>query len=204
MRSKNKDLMKNILAYVNCKYFEEGITPSFEEIGAHLGVNKATVSRYVAEMKANGILFSGEGWRSLRTREMEKASTTLRRVPVVGEVACGTPILAEQNVNGYLCFSSDFLGQGEFFALRAKGDSMIGAGICNGDTVLVRRQNTAENGDIVVALIEDEATLKRFYLNRAKGKVILHPENESMQDMYFDSVAIQGVVKKIIKDCDHG
>ena len=110
-------------------------------------------------------------------------------------------MLAEENIESYLTVSSSFLGQGTYFALKAHGNSMINANIKDGDFVIVRKQNTAEEGEIIVALIDDSATLKRFFKDEKKRKIRLHPENDEMQDMYFDKVEIQGVVKKIVKDC---
>ena len=122
------------------------------------------------------------------------------RVPIVGSIACGTPMLAEENIESYIPISSSILGTGNFFALHARGNSMVNANIEDGDFVIVRQQNTAEEGQIIVALIDDEATLKRFYTDRRRRKVRLHPENDEMEDMYFDSIDIQGIVVKVIKD----
>ena len=89
---------------------------------------------------------------------------------------------------------------GDFYLLRASGDSMIKVGICDGDLVLVRRQNHADDGQIVVALMEDEATLKRYYREPQNRRIRLHPENDSMEDIYVDNCAIQGVAVKVIKN----
>ena len=121
-------------------------------------------------------------------------------MPIVGEVACGTPILAEENIECFVTFSRELLGSGKFFILRAKGESMINAGIEDGDLVIVRQQDTAEEGQIVVALIENEATLKRYYTDKKQNKIRLHPENDEMKDMFFDMISIQGVAVKILKD----
>ena len=124
-------------------------------------------------------------------------------LPIVGEIACGSPILAEQNIESYLTISGSFLGIGEYFVLVAKGKSMIDAGIEEGDYVVVRKQNTAEEGQIVVALVNDgECTLKRYYLDKRKEKVRLHPENPEMEDLFFPNVDIQGVAVKVIKNLD--
>jgi len=124
-------------------------------------------------------------------------------MPVVGTIACGTPILAEENIESYLSISGKFLGPGVFFVLVAKGDSMINAGIDNGDYVIVRQQNSADEGQIVVALVEDgECTLKRYYKDEKRKKIRLHPENNEMEDMYFDTISIQGVAVKVIKNLD--
>ena len=121
-------------------------------------------------------------------------------LPVVGSIACGTPLLAEENIEKYLPVPTDFLGAGKFFILRANGNSMIKAGIEDGDYVIVKQQETAETGQIIVALINDEATLKRYYIDNEKQQVRLHPENDKMKDMYFKNVIIQGIAVKVIKD----
>ena len=131
---------------------------------------------------------------------MAKILADTVRVPIVGSIACGTPMLAEENIESYIPISSSILGTGNFFALHARGNSMVNANIEDGDFVIVRQQNTAEEGQIIVALIDDEATLKRFYTDRRRRKVRLHPENDEMEDMYFDSIDIQGIVVKVIKD----
>jgi len=121
-------------------------------------------------------------------------------VPLVGTIACGTPMLAEQNIESYIPISKELIGQGTFFALHAKGDSMINANIGDGDFVIVRQQNYANEGDIIVALIDEEATLKRYFLDKKQQKIRLHPENDELSDMFFDNINIQGVAVKVLKD----
>ena len=107
-----------------------------------------------------------------------------------------------ENVEQYIPISTALLGQGKFFALHARGNSMINANIEDGDFVIVRQQNTAEDGQLVVALIDDEATLKRYYRDNKNRQIRLHPENDAMSDMYYDEIAIQGVAVKVIKDLE--
>ena len=122
-------------------------------------------------------------------------------IPIVGEIACGSPILAEENIESYLTISGSFLGDGEYFALIAYGDSMINAGIDDGDYVVIRKQSFANEGQIVVAMVNGgDCTLKRYYLEREKKRIRLHPENDDMADMYFSNIAIQGVAVKVIKN----
>ena len=200
MRTKCDNGQK-IVDYVNSCYFKKGFIPSFQEIADALNLDKGNLSRYVKQLKLSGEL-SGDGWRALRTKEMQKAQTRLSYVPIVGTVACGSPMFAEQNIDGYLTFSASFLGAGEYFALKAQGQSMINAGIDDGDYVIVKKQNFASDGDIVVALVDDSATLKRFFVDKENHRYVLHPENDEMQDMYFERLSVQGVAKKIIKDCN--
>ena len=124
---------------------------------------------------------------------LERAHT---RVPLVGTVAAGQPILAVENVEGYLPWEG---GEG-WFALRVKGESMKNAGILPGDKVIVRPQPTAENGEIVVALLEDEATVKRF--SRQNGHILLLPENEAFEPIPGDEAAILGVVRGVVREYD--
>ena len=119
---------------------------------------------------------------------------------VLGSVACGVPRFAEENIEEYVRLPVSLFGSGDFYILRAVGDSMIGVGIDDGDLVLVRQQNYAEAGQIVVALVEDEATLKRYYPEPENKRVRLHPENDSMSDIYVDECLIQGVAVKVIKN----
>ena len=144
-------------------------------------------------------LISYDGKRISNAR-IEKLSSNsgVIRAAVVGSIACGIPNLAEENIEEYVSLPRSMFGNGEFFILRANGESMIDAGIETGDLVVIRKQSCAEDGQIVVALVEDETTLKRLY--RENGKVRLHPENRDMDDIIVDDCIIQGVAVKVIKD----
>jgi len=132
---------------------------------------------------------------------MKKVTDRLQQLPVVGDVACGTPILAEQNIESYFTMSGNILGSGDYFILRAKGDSMINVDIHDGDYVVIRQQDTAEDGQVVAALVNDgECTLKRFYRDTKTKTYRLHPENDTMEDMIFDNVNIQGVAVMILRN----
>lgn len=192
MRSKDEGKMKSIVEFIDKTYFEYDYIPSVKEIADEMGMEKGNVSRYLAEMEKRGMVDIACGWRGVRTRSILKANDKGRRTPVIGEIACGTPILAEQNIESYVYLSSSLFGEGNFFILRAKGDSMINAGINDKDLVIVRQQNNAEDGQIVVALTDlENATLKRFY--KQDKRIRLHPENDEMEDMYYDEISIQGV-----------
>ncbi len=199
MRTKNDEIMESIVAFIDDCYFSDGTVPSQEAIGNAVSLAKGRVNAYLSEMAERGMLEYNAASRKYMTQKMIKANTGIRRIPLVGEIACGRPILAEENIETYVTLSADVLGRGDYFALRAKGESMINAGIEDGDFVIVRRQSTADEGDIVVALIEDEATLKRYFLDRARQKIRLHPENDTMRDMFFDYISIQGVAEKVMK-----
>ena len=201
MRYKNEEIIKQIIEYINNKYNSCGAVPSMQEIADHVGMAKSSVSRYISEMESRKLLTKNGGYYGIETMEMKRTPKNLAVMPIVGSIACGSPILAVENIESYLSISPEFLGPGEFFILRAKGESMINAGINDGDLVIIRKQNTADEGQIVVALTEEgECTLKKYYLDKRRRKIRLHPENDEMKDMYFDTIQIQGVAVKIIQD----
>ncbi len=198
MRTKSEDRLREIVAYIDECYGKTGKTPSLENMAKQFTMAKANVYKYVSELEARGLL-ENLGRDGLVTRKMAKTNVSSRNLAVVGEIACGSPILAEENIEEYVSIPEKWIGKGEFFILKAKGDSMINAGINSGDLVIVRKQSTAEQGQIVVALCEDsEATLKRFY--KENDKIILRPENDSMEDIIVSDCQIQGVAVKVIKD----
>ncbi len=141
--------------------------------------------------------FKGGGiWKVI----MDKTNSAMRTVAIVGSIACGPLSFAEENITEYLKLPASLFGKGEIFGLYANGDSMINAGIEDGDLVFIRKQNTAEEGQIIVALVNDETTLKRFYKDTKNKKFILHPENEKYEDIIVDDLIIQGIVTKVLKD----
>lgn len=196
MRSKDKTLMAAIERFV-CEYADRnGYSPSMQEIADGVGSSKPTVYRYVSEMNRNGIL-EYSGVRNIRAAKDDRRSA---RANKLGEIACGIPKLAEENVEECVKLPVSLFGEGPFYLLNAYGDSMTEAGIDDGDMVLVRQQDTAEPGQIVVALIGDEATLKRYYPEPGKHRIRLHPENSRLEDIYVDSCEIQGVAVSVFKD----
>lgn len=198
MRSKDKTLMTAIEKFVSDYTDSNGISPTMQEVADGVGSSKATVQRYIAQLCDDGILdYSG-----YRTMTSTKTKAAAIRVPVLGTIACGIPKFAEENIEEYVRLPVALFGKGNFFILRAYGDSMIEAGIDNGDLVLIRQQNYADEGQIVVALMEDEATLKRFYPEPKKHRIRLHPENSRMDDIYVDNCEIQGVAVKVLKDLE--
>ncbi len=200
MRTKSYSVMLQIQGYIEAYYEENGVAPTQRSIAAHTGLSLTRVNAYLADMKVNGMLQKSE---SPQPKYLSSKKTdTHRYVPLIGTIACGGPIYAEENIEKYISFSNTMLGTGNYFLLRASGNSMIGAGIQDGDLVLIRQQNTATEGQIVVALIEDSATLKRYYTDGKKRKIRLHPENDELEDMYFDEISIQGVAVKVLKDLE--
>jgi repressor LexA len=178
-------------------YQETGRPPTVREIGQRLGLRSScTVQRHLDALERKGYIKrtrtkarSIEIVRSEDPRMVRRPSVS---VPLVGTVAAGKPLLAEENIEELHALPTSLIGDEETFMLRVKGDSMIGDGLFEGDLVVVRRQSTAENGDVVVALLDDEATIKRFY--RDDGRIRLQPSNPSMQPIYVSDVAIIGKV----------
>jgi len=204
MRTKNEETILNIIEYINEKFFTVREIPSVQEIADHIGIAKSSASRYLSLMESRGLVKRGDAYYSIQTLKIQKAMKNVQQLPIVGDIACGTPILAEQNIESYLTISGDFLGTGNFFVLMAKGNSMINVGIEDGDYVVIRQQPSADEGQIIVAMTEDgECTLKRYYKDRRRKKIRLHPENDEMEDMYYDNIEIQGVAVKVIKNLEN-
>lgn len=201
MRTKNEGLISAIEEFVSRYIDENGVSPSMQEIADGTGMSKTNVHRYVAFMQEQNMLDFQGGHRSIAPKDARQTRRQGVRVPVLGAVSCGIPKLAEENIEEYVALPVALFGKGEFFLLRANGDSMIEAGIDDGDLVLIRQQSYADAGQIVVALIgEDEATLKRFYPEPKNGIIRLHPENNALEDIIVESCIIQGVAVKVIKD----
>ena len=198
MQYKKPEYCAMIEDYINSFRNRQGSTPSVRQIASGVGLAVGTVSKYLSYMRENGVL-DYDGHRNITTRK-SKGLMNMLYVPLLGTVSCGIPKFAEENIEEYVCLPESLFGRGEFFLLRARGDSMIGAGIEDGDLVLIRQQSTAEYNQIVVALVDDEATLKRF--RPKKDHICLHPENNHYEDIIVDSCLIQGVAVKVIKDLD--
>ena len=203
MRSKNENIFPILRQHIDAQIEATGVSPSVAELAAAVGLSKATVSRYLAYMREHDMIDVGGGHRSIVTKETKLARQQTVRVPVLGAVSCGVPKLAVENIEDYVRLPVSLFGSGDFYLLRANGDSMIGAGIDSGDLVLIRQQSTAEPGQIVVALMDnEEATLKRFYPDYENGIIRLHPENPLLEDIYADTCIIQGVAVRVLKDLE--
>lgn len=197
MRYKSIDTKNNITQAIEEFFFENKRAPSITEIVKKVGHSRSTVHAYLQEMNSEGtICYDG---KVLSTPVIVKADAGTVLTPVLGSVICGEPQYEEQNFEEYIALPTALFGKGQFFLLRAKGESMIEASINPGDLVVVRKQNTAKDGDIVVALVNNETTLKRFYSDKEKQCIRLHPENKTMEDIYTQQCYIQGVAQHIIK-----
>ena len=188
-RTSNKS--EQILTFVNEFVQENGFAPSVREIGAAVGLRStASVSYHLNQLQEKGLL------QSPGAKGRKRAIVTARRpgqIPVVGVVTAGLPILAVENQEGTICWDGD----PTCFALRVRGDSMINAAILDGDLVVVRPQQSADDGQIVVARIGDEATVKR--LSRKNGQVWLLPENEAYDPIDGSEAELIGLVKAVIR-----
>lgn len=199
MRTKNPENFKMIEEFINNYTEKNGVSPTVREIHAGTGLAVGTVSRYLSFMRENGMI-DYSGCRNITTRETMITRNESTKVPVLGAISCGVPKFAEENIEEYVRLPIALFGKGDYFILRANGDSMIEANIEHGDLVVVRKQNYAEEGQIVVALMEEEATLKRYYPEPELRRVRLHPENSAMEDIVVRDCIIQGVAVKVIKD----
>ena len=202
---------KAILKFIEKQVDANGYPPSVREIGKAVGLNStATVHGYLAKLVEKGyIKKEDQKGRTLRVlkgglSENEKSSPKpvyngreLVDVPVIGKITAGAPILAVENVTDTFPIPIDFVGNSESFMLTVRGESMIEAGILDGDYILVKRQNSARNGQIVVALIEDEATVKTFY--KEKDYIRLQPENSTMDPIIVPNCEILGKVAGVFR-----
>lgn len=200
MRHKSKELMDSIVAYVDSYHGRNKCFPTTGEIAASLGVVKSTVYKYLVAMDREGMV-EYDGRRILTDAIRKGGDGGMVGMPVLGGIACGAPQPEQEHAEGSVPLPSALFGNGEFFMLRAKGDSMTGAGIDPGDLVVVRRQEHAEEGQIVAALVgeEKESTLKRFFVDEANRRIRLHPENPAMGDIYAEDCIIQGVAIHVVK-----
>jgi repressor LexA len=205
LTARQQEIWKFLTDYVD----QHGYPPTVREIGEAVGLaSPSTVHAHLANLERAGLIKRDPTKpRALELRRDPRPAPAPReadvhRLPLIGEIAAGGPLLAEQNVEDYLAVPEPLARGGEEFLLRVKGDSMIDAGILDGDLVVVRREQTAENGEIVVALagedeVTEEATVKRFF--RENGRIRLQPENEALEPIYAEHVQILGIVTGVFR-----
>ncbi|MBO5735947.1 MAG: transcriptional repressor LexA [Clostridia bacterium] len=185
-----------ILRFVKDCIERDGYAPAVRDICHALGIRStSTVHGYLHRLNEKGYLqLASRKSRALRLESNgEEGGEQTRRVPILGRVTAGAPILAIENYDGYVDFPTVMTrGRSNLFALRVMGESMIEAGILNGDIVIVESMQYADDGDIVVAMIEDEATVKRFF--RDNGRIRLQPANSAMKPIYAPEVTVLGKV----------
>ena len=187
---------EEILNYIKNEILERGFPPAVREICQAVGLKStSSVHSHLESLEKNGYI-RRDPTKPRAIEILDDSFQMVRRemvnVPVVGNVAAGQPILAEQNIDSYYPIPAEFMPNEQTFILKVKGDSMVNAGILNGDSVVVKQQSTAHNGEIVVALVEDSATVKTFY--KEDGHIRLQPENDTMDPIIVDDCQILGKV----------
>jgi repressor LexA len=187
-------MQRQILEVIHASNRQRGYPPTVREIGALTGLSStSSVAHHLRALESRGLLRRSRGSRAVDVRGPE----TVVRVPLLGTIAAGVPILADQEVEDELSLPAAMVGYGTLFALRVKGDSMIEAAICDGDVVVVRQEQTAENGDIVAAMIDGAATVKVFR-SRA-GHAELLPRNPAYDPIPADDAVILGIVVFVMR-----
>jgi repressor LexA len=190
---------RRILEVIRAFTVDHGYPPSVREIGERVGLSSSsTIHAHLKALERRGLISRDPTKpRALRSGSIPPAADAVV-VPVLGRVAAGVPITAQEDVEGEFLFSAGFVPRAsDAFMLRVQGDSMVDAAILDGDLILVRPQRTAENGEVVVAMLDGEATVKRFY--REAGRVRLQPENQAMAPIYASDVEIVGRVEAVVR-----
>ncbi len=207
-RSELSDRQRAILDMIRLTTRERGYPPSVREIGESVGLNSpSSVAHQLKNLQKAGYLridpnrpralvLAPSTTSPVFDADLPSVSST-KHVPVVGRIAAGEPILAEQSVEAIFALPRDLVGEGDLFSLKVVGDSMVDAAICDGDWVVIRQQSTCENGDIVAALIDDEATVKTF--KQRDGHVWLMPHNPAYSPILGDHAQILGKVVSVLR-----
>jgi repressor LexA len=199
------DRQRQVLEFIKAEVRRQGFPPTVRDIGEAVGLSSSsTVHAHLSALEAKGLIRRDPSKpRALEVLDREREPVPTHSVgnvvelPVLGAVAAGTPILAAENIETTIPLPTEVVRDDSTFVLRVHGESMIEAGILDGDYVVVRQQPTADNGDIVVAMIEDEATVKRFF--REAGRIRLQPENRTMDPIYAQDVTVLGKVVAVFR-----
>ena len=196
------DRQKEVLTYISTYTEENSYPPTVRDISEHFGISLRAVQDHILALQKKGYLSqSQKKARSIRVlsdcRDKEP-QTYISKVPLLGTVAAGKPLLSEENLDGYVNLTEPFVRPGKsYFALRVRGQSMINAGIHDGDLAVVEQASTAIDGQIIVAVIDDAITLKRYY--KESGRIRLQPENPDFQAIYCTDVRIVGILSNIVR-----
>lgn len=197
MRHKNYELLEDIVRYVNDYCSEYGRGPSSTMVAEKFNLSRAGAFNYLAYLEEKGRLAKDYNNSYISNALSQSNDTT--EVPLLGYIPCGPLEEIIENAEAYIRLPRSLTGSGKYFLLRAHGESMINAGINDGDLVLIEQSKNAEVGNIIVALVDNEVTLKRLKYNEEKQAYYLHPENEKLDDIYVKNLTIQGIAKKVIK-----
>ena len=196
------DRQKEVLTFISTYTEENSYPPTVRDISNHFGISLSAVQDHILALQKKGFLSqSQKKARSIRVlsdcREKEP-ETFIGKVPLLGTVAAGKPLLSEENLDGYVNLTEPFVRPGKsYFALRVRGQSMINAGILDGDLAVVEQASTAQDGQIIVAVIDDAITLKRYY--KEAERIRLQPENPNFQAIYCTDVRIVGILSNIVR-----
>ncbi len=191
---RNIDKSEQVFEYIKSYITQYGYAPTVRDICKSCDLKStATAFTYINELVKRGVLNKV----NCKNRAVSLKQGSIKTVPLVGTVAAGQPIFATENYEDFYSIPGNFFAGEDLFMLTVSGDSMINIGMFDGDKIVVKKQENADNGDIVVALVEESATVKRFF--KRDGKIILHPENDTMQDFVFENVAIIGKVVGLLR-----
>jgi len=193
------DKQQLILNFIKDSIIESGFPPTVREIGDRFGITVKGAYDHMKAIEKKGFIKTEHNKSRaivIIEDELEIKSSGIS-IPLLGQIAAGSPILAEENIEDYLSFPEEMFSHGEYFALTVKGDSMIEGGIFDGDIAVIKKQNTANNGEIVAALIEDEATLKVF--QKTSNSIKLIPKNSAYKPIECTDVAIMGKLSAIFR-----
>jgi repressor LexA len=192
---------REVVEFIRDYIQEHSYPPTIRDIASHFSVSVKAAFDHVKALEKKQVIKSDMN----RSRSLEIISDEFSpihealAIPLLGSVAAGMPLLTEENLDGTISISADMLGNGNFFALKVKGDSMINAGIFDGDFAIIKQTNTASNGAIVVAWVQEDAvTLKRFFIE--KNRVRLQAENDAYPPIYTQDVRIAGQLQLVIRD----
>ena len=201
MRSKSPETTERIKSFIFEYYRDFGRSPSVREVAKAAGISVAVAQKYLVWLRDNSEI-EYNGRRGISSRSTDALVDNTVPVGIIGSISCGIPQTEEEHCDDYVRLPEKLVGKGTFFLLRASGDSMVNAGIDDGDLVLIRQQRYAEPGQIVVALADNMNTLKRYLLD-SESKAYLHPENEAYPDIYPENeLTIQGIAVKVLKDLE--
>lgn len=200
--------LKMLMDYIVSFNESNGYLPSIREMANQIGIKStSTINYYINILEQRNLLKHNEQKNKARAFEIVKEAKNtpnfvpnmynMKNIPLVGTITAGEPILAVENIDGEYGFSEELFGNGELFMLRVNGESMIDAGIFNNDLIVVNRQSTAENGEIVAVMIDGYATCKRFY--KEANRIRLRPENKTMSPIYADDAVILGKVVGLVR-----
>ena len=208
-RKKDPELMDTIYDFIGKYYREKHVSPTIREIAKEIGTSKATVQRYLIAMSESGrIIYDGKT-RELTTPQIKKCISGYFSAPIVGSICCGAPELEEEGVEEYVSLPKSIFGDGRVYILRAKGDSLADEGIEENDLVVIQMQETAEVGDIVVALDENSENTLKVYggMDKERGEAVLCYSNKEKypgKKIYVKQLIVQGIARQVIKNLRNG